>query len=110
MAAAALLDNTDKHIGRTYQLTGPESLSAAEELDILSHRLGRSLRLIEPPLESVKAGMAKHGFSGAVLDAIMARTLSDAGSTPLPAARQLLGRAPYRFADWVDRHIARFTK
>jgi uncharacterized protein YbjT (DUF2867 family) len=106
VAAAAL--SGDEHLGKIYQLTGPQSLTAAEELHAIGHRLGRPLRAVEPPPEAVRAGMAKHGLSGPVLEAVMARTLSEDGSVPLPTVQQVLGRAPHSFAHWLDAHIESF--
>lgn len=49
-AAAAVLRDPDAHAGRTYTLTGPESLTFAEAMAILSRATGRPYRFEDEPV------------------------------------------------------------
>lgn len=106
VACAALRE--DRHIGKTYQLTGPESLTAAEEVAILGRLLHRPLQAHELPLEAMRAGMTRNGFAPRVVDAIVARTQRDDGSVPVPTLQQVTGTPGSTFAQWAERNLASF--
>ncbi|GAA5165895.1 NAD(P)H-binding protein [Pseudonocardia eucalypti] len=108
-AVAALALTTDDHRGAAYQLSGPEAHTPAEELSVLAELLDRPLRAIDPPLDTVRAGMRRGGVTDEVFDAMVARTLgSDVGTELLPTVAELLGRPPGRFADWARTHLDQF--
>jgi uncharacterized protein YbjT (DUF2867 family) len=123
IAARALTSaSDDEHAGAAYELSGPQSLTPAEELSILGEVLGRDLRLRPVPDEAARAGMAlPHsrlrssggtpiGFPPEVIDAIMQRTLhSDRGAQILPTAEKLLGRPARTFAQWARAHATAFS-
>ncbi|PWI17033.1 nucleoside-diphosphate sugar epimerase [Streptomyces sp. Act143] len=106
---AALALTTDEHTGMTYELSGPESLTPAQELSLLGRLLGRDLRLRPVPPEAARAGMERYGFPAEVVDAIMRRTLEDGrGADVLPTAAEALGRPPRTFTQWARAHAAAF--
>lgn len=108
LAMAAL--TTDAHHNRAYQLSGPQVLTPAEELEILGDTLGRRLRLIEPSVEQAKAGMLASGMPPEIVDEIIATTLdSDEGAQVLPTMSGLLGRQSNTFAQWARSHAHVFT-
>jgi uncharacterized protein YbjT (DUF2867 family) len=111
VAAVALLALTGEGHGKVaYQLSGPQALTPAEELHILAQTLGRRLRLVEPSVEDVRAGMLAAGMSAPVVDAIVTRTLSgDDGTELLPTVADLLGRPPGTFAAWAAAHAELFS-
>ncbi len=86
-------------------------LTPADELRILAETLGRPLELVEPSVEAVKAGMLKAGTAEPVVDAIVARTLSDKGAEAevVPTVGELLGRPPATFASWAKTHAEQFS-
>jgi uncharacterized protein YbjT (DUF2867 family) len=107
IAAAAL--TTDDHHNTAYQLSGPEVLTPAEELDILAKTLGRPLRLVEPTVDQAMAGMLQAGMAQHVVEAIVARVLVGRdGAEVLPTVAQALGRPPVAFATWAGNHIGAF--
>ncbi|GAA4803481.1 NAD(P)H-binding protein [Actinomycetospora chlora] len=107
VAAAALTDVTGRHAGAVHRLSGPAALTPAEELAEVATVLGRPLRAVEPPLEQVRAGMARGGMSEAAIDAVLARTLrSDDGAEVLPTVEHVLGRPARPFAAWARAHRA----
>lgn len=109
-AIAALALTTDDHVGAAYQMSGPEALTPVQELAVLATLLDRPLRAIEPPLERMRAGMARAGMPEHVLDAVFARTLDTGeGTEVLATVTDVLGRPPGTFAQWANRHLHRFT-
>jgi uncharacterized protein YbjT (DUF2867 family) len=107
---AALALTGEGHAGKTYELSGPESLTSAEELDILSQALGRPLRLNALANDAARAGMLRYGMPEFVVDAILAESDSKHGSEVLPTVLQLTGRPPRRFADWVAAQRTAFEE
>jgi uncharacterized protein YbjT (DUF2867 family) len=107
IAAAAL--TTDDHRNIAYQLSGPEVLTPAEELDILATTLRRPLRLVEPTIDEAKAGLLRAGMSEPVVEAILARVSAGGdGAKVLPTVTQALGRPPAAFATWTRKHAGAF--
>lgn len=111
IAAVALTAlTTHGHHGAAYQLSGPQVLTPAEELDLLGKVLGRTLRLVEPPVDTVLAGMRAAGTPEPVIEAILARTLGDEGTEVLSTVADVLGRPPATFAEWARAHADQFTE
>lgn len=107
VAAAALAGG---HDGAAYKMTGPEILTPAEELAIIGKEVGRTLRVVEPPEEAFRTGMARSGMSAEVIESILT-SMRDDPPVPevLPTVEQVLGRPATRFADWVSRNRAAFA-
>ncbi|HWD48050.1 MAG TPA: SDR family oxidoreductase [Actinomycetota bacterium] len=61
VAVAVLLDEADRHDGRTYDLTGPEALSMAEIAEVLSRFAGRPVAYHAETLEEAYASRASYG-------------------------------------------------
>jgi NAD(P)H dehydrogenase (quinone) len=61
VAVAVLLDEDDRHDGRTYDLTGPEALSMAEIAEVLSRFAGRPIAYHAETLEEAYASRASYG-------------------------------------------------
>ncbi|MCF2532030.1 NmrA family NAD(P)-binding protein [Yinghuangia soli] len=107
--AAVRVLTTDGHAGRTYALTGSESLTQAEQVHILGETLGRPLVFDELPDAPVREQMAQF------MDADFVNALFDllAGTVGKPAEitetlEQLIGRAPRTYAQWAADHTADF--
>lgn len=110
VAALALTATGDEHAGVAHELSGPQSLTPAEELSVLADVLGRGLRPVEVPAEAARAGMERYGFPPEVVDAIMRSTLeSDRGTEVLPTVEKLLGRPARTFAQWARAHAGAFA-
>lgn len=60
-AAAAILQHPDVHRGRTYDLTGPESLSLADVAGILSRHTGRAITFHNETLAEAYESRASYG-------------------------------------------------
>ena len=108
VAAAAL--TTDAHEGRSYRLSGPESLLAAERLAILSSVLGRDLRLEPMSDADARADMSAKmppEYVDAFFSFFADGTLDE--SEVLPTVEEVTGRPPRTFADWAAEHAEAFS-
>jgi uncharacterized protein YbjT (DUF2867 family) len=102
-AVAARALTTGDHKGRTYALTGPESLLPADRVAVLGDVLGRDLRF-----EGQSDAEAREDMSTAMppeyADAFM-RFFADGDldeSQVLPTVQEVTGRSPRTFRAWAE--------
>ncbi|MGW4152442.1 NAD(P)H-binding protein [Micromonospora chersina] len=107
VAVAALTE--DGHSGQVYRLTGPESLTHAEQAAILGRALGRPIRYEEVPAETVRQMMSAH-VPAPILDDILATWAAAVGRTAPTTAdvEKLTGRPARSYHDWALDHAAAF--
>jgi uncharacterized protein YbjT (DUF2867 family) len=102
---AALALTTDRHEGRSYRLSGPESLLPAEQVAIVGRVLGRDLRFEALSNDEARAEMSAampEMYVDAFFSFFVDGTIDE--STVLPTVEEVLGRPPRRFEDWVRAH------
>ncbi|MFB7259090.1 NAD(P)H-binding protein [Streptomyces nojiriensis] len=100
----------DGHLGKSYLLTGPETLTSQEQARILGEVLGRELEFsVAPPREVVDV------FAGITGDRAAAETNVAAlhspevpWAKPTCAVRDLTGREPRPFRQWAVENAALF--
>jgi uncharacterized protein YbjT (DUF2867 family) len=99
----------DGHAGAEYVLTGPQSLSQAEQVDTIGRALGRSLRV-----EEISPDQARRELL-AVMPALIVNMLLDAWAAALgqPAlvtatVAERTGIPARTFFDWATDHAAEF--
>ncbi|MER7273874.1 NAD(P)H-binding protein [Dactylosporangium sp. NPDC000244] len=107
VAVAALTE--DGHAGQVYRLTGPQSLTHADQAAILGQALGRPIRYEELPAEAIRQMMSAH-VPAPILDNILATWASATGRTAPTTAdiEKLTGRPARSYHDWVLDHAAAF--
>ncbi|MFI6293798.1 SDR family oxidoreductase [Nonomuraea sp. NPDC050790] len=107
-AAAVLADPSLG--GRPYTLTGPESLTFAEQLAILGRALGREIGVKPVTREEWKAEVSAY-VRGPYADALLDWWQScDGVPAPLTTAvEELTGRPAQTFAAWAGANVAAFT-
>ena len=98
VSAAALTH--DGHAGRSYRLSGPESLLPADGVATLGNVLGRDLRL--EPLSEAEAG--------AEMEASMPKEYVDAFFSFFPTVKEITGREPRTFEQWAKAHAHAFRE
>lgn len=107
VAATAL--TTSHHEGRIYAISGPESLTPADQVAILAQALGRDLRFEAQPDDEARAEMSK-SMPAKYVDAFFRfyvdGTLDE--SKVLPTVHALTGRPPRSFAQWAADHAGAF--
>jgi uncharacterized protein YbjT (DUF2867 family) len=108
-AVAATALSTGEHDGRSYRLSGPESLLAADRVSILAHVLGRELRLEPQSDEEARAEMSAampQEYVDAFFSFFADGTLDE--SEVLPTVETVLNRPPRSFEAWARVHRGRF--
>ncbi|MEU8620691.1 NAD(P)H-binding protein [Streptomyces sp. NPDC048623] len=107
VAAAALTE--DGHAGRTYELTGPETISPRRQAAVLAEALGEEVAFVE-----LSRADAHTHLAGFMPEEVVTGTLDILG-VPLPAelrispdTERVLGRPAAPFADWVARNLPAF--
>ena len=109
-AVAVSAFNSSEHRGRSYHLTGPESLLPAERLRVLGDALGRPLQLVALSNDEAREEMSK-SMPPEYVDAFMS-IWGDGNhdeSRVLPTVQDVIGRPPRRFAQWVAAHADAFA-
>lgn len=109
--AAANILTDDGQSGRVYELTGPELISAAEEVSVLSEVLGRELELIDVAPDAARDRMLAAGLNPDIADAVLS-TQANAGRGPgatvTPTVQKLTGHAARTFKEWAGANAERF--
>ena len=106
-AAVAVLRN-DRHLGSSYDLSGPEALHTSEVAEQIGSAIGRTIRY-----QSIPAAALEAELRGAGADPYCAEGLAELyawirdsglGSEVTPAVEQLLGRKPTPFGKFAVDH------
>jgi uncharacterized protein YbjT (DUF2867 family) len=97
IAVEALTD--DAHAGRTYPVTGPQSLTHAEQVALLGEALGRPLRYEELSVEEARQAMGPHAPADVLLDD-WARHL-DRPAPVTDTIEKITGRPGRTYAQWA---------
>lgn len=109
---AALALTEAGHQGREYALTGDETFTVAEQVQVISRTVGRAIevRAAATPAEAVRSRFP-HGAPPALADAVtesLALMRADTVGFRTDTVQRLLGRRPRTFADWCARHADAF--
>jgi uncharacterized protein YbjT (DUF2867 family) len=111
-AVAAVTLTEEGHEGQEYLLTGGETFTVAEQVQVLAKAIGRDIevRPVATPAEALRFRYP-HGAPQALADALIeGLTLMRADTVGLrsDAVRRVLGREPRTFADWCARNAHTF--
>lgn len=98
------------HAGRSYPLTGPESLTQIERVQILAAALGQALRFEEQTPDDFRRQMSR--LPPHVADGLLELLASRVGTTAqvTGTVRQVTGRPPRSYRQWADHHLADFAE
>lgn len=111
IAVAALLD--PGHAGRTYTLTGPETLGAHEQAAVLGEVLGRPVPLHDLSTAERREQFLAAGLGETYADSLMAaaRFIEDGGNDVVTdEVRQVLGRRARTYREWAEDHKGAFEE
>jgi uncharacterized protein YbjT (DUF2867 family) len=102
---------TSGHEGKTYPLTGPESLTMADVAAKLSAAIGKPVRYVDVPPEDARqarlaAGMPPYLAEG--LDELFAERRKGKESTVWPTIQDVFGWAPTSFDEFARLNAAIF--
>ncbi|ASQ96435.1 NAD(P)H-binding protein [Streptomyces sp. 11-1-2] len=108
VAARALL--ADDLVGQTPELTGPESLSFADQVRIIGEVVGRPLRYEEIPHEAARERMAGGFLTPEMADSLLRvfAELVDRPQAVSPEVERITGRPGRTFSQWVEDRVAAF--
>ncbi|MDO3703282.1 NAD(P)H-binding protein [Micromonospora sp. C28SCA-DRY-2] len=98
------------HEGRTYDLTGPESLTQAQQVHILGETLGRPLSVEDLAPEPVLEQMSQ--FMDREFLAALFGLMAEAVGKPAPVnnvIEQITGHPARTYAQWAADHRAEFA-
>lgn len=104
--AATVLTSPD-HAGTTYTLTGPDLLTTADQVAVLSTVLGRAIDTVEVPAETVRANLLDSGMSADYVAGVlegMTYLRSGANAVRTDDIHTVLGRSPRSYATWAADH------
>lgn len=107
VAVEALLD--DAHLGQVYRLTGPESLTHAEQARVLGAALDRPIVFEELPAEVARQAMSAY-VPQPILESIFAHWASSVGRTALTTVdvEKVTGHPARTYREWATEHASAF--
>ncbi|MEU9486769.1 NAD(P)H-binding protein [Streptomyces decoyicus] len=112
VAAVALLDRSGAHLGKAYDVTGPERLTVAQQVAEIGRATGRATRVERiSEEEAAEAMTGGHLTKEAALELVrmFGRTV-DAPPFPVSdAVERVTGRPGRTFARWAQDHAADFS-
>lgn len=108
VAVLALLN--DRHIGQIYDLTGPEVLTQAEQIQTIARAVGKEMRV-----EALSDAEARQAMLDLGADPVLAEgsvaywaSLVDNPEPVTTTVTELTGRPALTFAEWADEHADEF--
>lgn len=105
VAVEALTD--DGHAGQTYRITGPESVTHAEQIRLLGEALGRSLRYEELSTDAAREAMGPYAPADALLDDWALHLDSPAPVNGI--AEKITGRPGRSYLQWAQDYRTEFV-
>jgi uncharacterized protein YbjT (DUF2867 family) len=107
--AAAVLTSADKHRGKIYRLTGPQSLTQVAQLMTIAAAIGQDLRFQEISAEQFAQSMRP--YMPADIIQMMLDYWCDTVAQPdvvRPDVEQITGKPARPLAQWAADHAADF--
>ncbi len=110
-AVAARALHEEWHTGGDYVLTGPESLSQAEQVSMIGSALGRRIRFEEPSPEEFRRETAGR-WPGPVVDMLLAAWGATIGRPAFVTSTvaDVVGSPPRTFRQWAADHADAFRR
>jgi uncharacterized protein YbjT (DUF2867 family) len=109
VASKALLDPSLS--GEVFELTGGESLSIREQVNILAKVLGRSIRCVDVPVETAVQTLIRTGVPEQIAAAV-GESYQAVRNGRIVAftdtVEKVTGRKPMTFETWARQHASRF--
>jgi uncharacterized protein YbjT (DUF2867 family) len=106
-AVAAILRDPQVHAGKTYTLTGPESLTVPQILSAIDAATGRSTQYVPVPQQAAVAALQGMGMDPWLLELMASlnqATEDGALAATSPDLQTLTGHPGRRFADFALEH------
>jgi uncharacterized protein YbjT (DUF2867 family) len=100
------------HEGKIYTLTGPELLSAREQVDILSKAIGRPLALVDVPASAAAEQMGRSGYPAFIVEGLTGmweRVKAGQAAVQTKDLETLTGSKGEKFDRWCSEHRNEFV-
>ena len=110
-AAAVAVLTQPGHEGKAYDITGPEALSAADQVSLIGEEIGRPLTYTDIPEPAARGSMLATGMPAEIVDALlefMGGVRAGRSATVSDAVQELSGQRARTFADWVHDNASAF--
>jgi uncharacterized protein YbjT (DUF2867 family) len=109
-AVACLALCEGRHAGADYVVTGPQSLTQAEQLHIVGRAIGRSLHFEEMSPDEARAELLPTLGSSAVINMLLNAWAAAIGHPAFVTSTflELTGTPPRTFSEWAIDHAAEF--
>ena len=111
-AAAAVLARPEPHIGKVYELTGPQSLTMAQFAKELSGALGRTIQYVNVPPQVWESKLREAQLPAHLIAHLMTMAQlhrDNRYDRMTDFFQRLVGRPPISAVEFVRRHAAAFT-
>jgi uncharacterized protein YbjT (DUF2867 family) len=111
VAARVLVDESRRHDGRYYPITGPDALTMSEAAGALSAATGKPIRYVDVPPEDARKAQLAAGFPTFLADALFelfAERRAGKEATVHSTIRDVFGFEPTSFDQFAQRHAAVF--
>jgi uncharacterized protein YbjT (DUF2867 family) len=104
VAAAALL--SEEHVGRTYVLTGPQSLTREQMVAAVAEAIGRPVQFQQIPREAALQAMTQNGLPEPIAESVLTLQEHSVGRAAAvsPAVEEITGHPARSFAEWASDH------
>lgn len=111
IAAVAVRALLDHRTGETFDLTGPQALTQAEQVRVLGEVLGRPLRWVELPRALARAQLLADGLPESFVDVLLdVYAVMPRRPEVTTTVADVTGRPARTFAEWVIDHAGEFGK
>ena len=110
-AVATLALTASGHEGQAYEITGPESLTTREQVQILSEVLSKPIKCVDIPVGVAAERLQKSGVPSFLIEGLSYfwnRVKDGNGDLQNDAIEQLTGYRAQTFADWCREHRSSF--
>jgi uncharacterized protein YbjT (DUF2867 family) len=104
---AAQVLTSDAHVGRSYNVTGPEAITVAQIASTIAHVTGREVRYVDVPPEAMRQGMLGFGLPEPMVDAVLQlweANRSGATAHVTGVVEEITGRPGRTFAEFARDH------
>ncbi|MFG1815826.1 NAD(P)H-binding protein [Kribbella sp. NPDC049174] len=109
-AVAVLTLLNDRHIGQTYDLTGPEVLTQAEQVHTIARAVGKPMRVEDLSPAEARQAMLDLGADPVLAESSVTywASLVDNPEPVTTTVPELTGHPALTFADWATEHANEF--
>ncbi|HEY9683092.1 MAG TPA: SDR family oxidoreductase [Oculatellaceae cyanobacterium] len=111
IAAVSVAALTENHVGKIFELTGPELLSTPEQAEILAKATGLAIKCVDVPAEQAAEQAQKSGLPGFIATALgqmWSRIKSGQLAVVTHDVQQVTGNTGETFKEWCERNRAAF--